>query len=466
MRISRILHLYSLILILLMFYKVLLGEYNLSSNNDIYLIIMISIIYSFFNLYYFKYNSLISFICYYNYFINFLTPFVYIIFFEESILKLLNKYQFFEYGFFKIFLSVAIFSFFANYIFSKITTKKSIIENVNRRINLNLIRWIFFFLIGNILFSSLQLFFYPQFYLFFNPQLHILLFIYIYMISDSKNKLKLYFISFLIIYVVYTIFSGSRSGIFNVLIYSILVLLYTRGDFILSFKRYFYVLFFLSLALLSYPIATIFRIINDSYFTSNFSFQLLFNSYLVTDNYFQFMFTSIVERISLLNYSFYLSNDLYDPFFFNQYLTFNEFLNSSINLTLPYDINSISIPSNTYLRALVDDSSYFNLKQDWSSYNAYIVDFNRLYSKNFSFIISIIAISIYSFICKLFNKKSIISHLIYVFLILNIFNFFVFFGYDYMIKQIVHSIFGILLLWIILSLSKKKKRKNKLLLKE
>jgi len=463
MRISRFLHLYSLALILLMIYKVLLGEYNLSSNNDIYLIIMISIIYSFFNLYYFKYNSLINFICYYNYYINFLTPFVYIIFFEESISKILNKYQFFEYGFFKIFLSVAIFSFFANYIFSKITTKKSLIENLNRSMNLNLIRWIFFFLIGNILFSSLQLFFYPQFYLFFNPQLHLLLFIYIYMISDSKNKLKLYFISFVIIYIAYTIISGSRSGLFNVLIYSLLVLLYIKGDFILSLKKYFYILFFLSLALLSFPIATIFRIINDSSVTSNFSFDLLFNSYLVVDNYFQFMFTSIVERLSLLNYSFYLSNDLYNPNFFKEYFTFNELLSSSMNLTFPSDFFPNSIPSNTYLRALVDDSSFFALKQDWSSYNAYIVDFNHLYNRNFSFIISIITISIYSFICKLFNRKSVIFHLIYVFLILNIFNFFVFFGYDYMLKHIVHSIFGILLLWMILSFSNLTSKKNKLL---
>ena len=244
MRISRFLHLYSLALILLMLYKVLAGEYNLSSNNDIYLIIMISIIYSLFNLYYFKYNSFINFICYYNYYINFLTPFVFIIFFEESIFNILNKYQFYEYGFFKIFLSLAMFSFFANYIFSKIKSQKNVIENLNRRMNLNLIRWIFFFLIGNVLFSSLQLFFYPQFYLFFNPQLHVLLFIYIYMVSDSKNKLKLYFISFVIIYILYTIFSGSRSGLFNVLIYSLLVLLYVKGDFILSLKNYFYIIFF------------------------------------------------------------------------------------------------------------------------------------------------------------------------------------------------------------------------------
>jgi len=443
-----------------MFYKVLAGEYNLSSNNDIYLVIIISIIYSLLNLYYFKNNSFINFICYYNYYINFLTPFVFIIYYEESSFKILNKYQFFEYGFFKIFLSVAMFSFLANYIFQNIKAKKYIIENLNRRINLNFIRWIFFFLIGNILFSTLQLFFYPQFYLFFNPQLHVHLFIYIYVVSDSKNKLKLYFISFVIIYVLYSVLSGSRSGLFNVLIYSLLVLLYVKGDFILSLKRYFYIFIFLIVALLTFPIATIFRIVNDNYGDLNFSFDLLFNSYSVDNNYFLFMATSIVERLSLLNYSFYLSNNLYDPLFFKQYFTFNELFNSSINLTLPYDINSNSIPSNTYLRALVDDSSFLNLKQDWSSYNAYIVDFNSLYNKKISFIISIITISIYSLICKLFDQKSVISHLIYVFLILNIFNFFVFFGYDYMFKQIVHSVFGILLLWIILSLSNSKNRKK------
>ena len=453
MRISRFLHLYSLTLILLMFYKVLAGEYNLSSNNDIYLIITISIIYSFFNLYFFKYNPFINFICYYNYYINFLTPFVFIIFFEESISKILNKYQFFEYGFFKIFLSVAMFSFFANYIFSKIKSQKNIIENLNKRINLNLIRWILFFIVGNILFSSLQLFFYPQFYLFFNPQLHLLLFIYIYMVSDSKNKLKPYFISFVIIYVIYTVISGQRSGLFNVLIYSLLVLLYVKGDFILSKKRYFYILIFLFIALITYPIATIFRIINDSTGGSDFSFDLLFNAFSVTDNYFTFMLSAIVERLSMLNYSFYLSHDLYNPLFFKEYFTFNEFFNSSINLIFPLDFNSNSIPSNTYLRNLVDDSSYFDLKQDWSSYNAHIVDFNHLYNSRFSFIISIFAISIYSLICKLFNRKSVIFHLIYVFLILNIFNFFIFFGYDYMFKYIVHNIFGIFLVWSILSLS-------------
>jgi hypothetical protein len=232
-----------------------------------------------------------------------------------------------------------------------------------------------------------------------------------------------------------------------------LVLLYVKGDFILSLKNYFYILFFLFVAFLTYPIATIFRIINDSSGASNFSFDLLFNSYSVANNYFLFMVTSVVERLSLLNYSFYLSNDLYNPLFFKQYFTFNELLNSSINLIFPSDFNPNSIPSNTYLRALVDDSSFYDLKQDWSSYNAHIVDLNSLYNKNFSFIISIITISIYSLICKLFNRKSVILHLIYVFLILNIFNFFVFFGYDYMFKQIVHSVFGILLLWIILSLS-------------
>ena len=461
MRISRFLHLYSFALILLMFYKVLAGEYNLSSNNDIFLIIMISIIYSFFNLYYFKYNSFINFICYYNYYINFLTPFVFIIFFPESIFKILGKYQFFEYGFFKIFLSVAMFSFFANYIFSKIKSQKNVIENLNRRMNLNLIRWIFFFLIANILFSSLQLFFYPHFFLFFNPQLHLLLFIYIYMVSDSKNKLKSYFISFLVIYVIYTVISGSRSGLYQVLIYSLLVLLYIKGDFVLSFKRYFSISIFLFIAIITYPIATILRIINDSG-VSDFSFDLLFNAFSVTDNYFIFILSPIVERLSMLNYSFYLSNDLYNPFFFKQYFTFNEFFNSSINLTFPLDYNSNSIPSNTYLRSLVDDSSYFDLKYEWSSYNAYIVDFNHLYNSSFSFIISIITISIYSLICKLFNRKSLLLHLIYVFLILNIFNFFVFFGYDYMVKHIVHNIFGILLVWSILSLSNFNNKKNKL----
>ena len=57
----------------------------------------------------------------------------------------------------------------------------------------------------------------------------------------------------------------------------------------------------------------------------------------------------------MLNYSFYLSHDLYNPLFFKEYFTFNEFFNSSINLIFPLDFNSNSIPSNTYLRNLVDD---------------------------------------------------------------------------------------------------------------
>lgn len=462
MRISRFLHLYSFALILLMFYKVLAGEYNLSSNNDIYLIIIISIIYSFFNLYYFKYNSFINFICYYNYYINFLTPFVFIIFFPEAIIKILGKYQFFEYGFFKIFLSVAMFSFFANYIFSKIKSQKNVIENLNRRMNLNFIMLIFFFLIANILFTSLQLSFYPYFYAFFNPQLHLLLFIYIYLVSDSKNRLKSYLISYLIIYLIFTIISGSRGGLFHVLVYSLLVLLYVKGDFILSFKRYFSILIFLGIALITYPIATIFRIINNSPYVSDFSFDLLFDTNYVTGNYFIFMFTAIVERLSMLQYSFILSHDLYNPFFFNQYFTFSEFFNSSINLIFPFDYNSNTIPSNSYIRSLVDDSSYFDLKYNWSSFNAHIVDFNHLYNSSFSFIISIITILIYSLICKLLNRKSELLHLIYIFLILNILNFFVFFGYDYMLKHIVHGIFGILLLWSIFSLSNFNNKKNKL----
>ena len=183
------------------------------------------------------------------------------------------------------------------------------------------------------------------------------------------------------------------------------------------------------------------------------SFDLLFDSYSITGNYFTFMLSAIVERLSMLKYSFCLSNDLYNPLFFKQYFTFSEFFNSSINLTFPLDYNSNSIPSNTYLRSLVDDSSYYDLKQDWSSYNAYIVDFNYLYNSSFSFIISIITILIYSLICKLLNRKSVLLHLMYVFLILNILNFFVFFGYDYMVKHIVHGVFGILLLWSIVSLS-------------
>ena len=452
MRISKFLHLYSLTLILLMFYKVLTGEYNLSSNNDIYLIIVISIIYSFFNLYQFKYNSLINFIGYYNYCVNFLTPFVFMILFEESIFKILPNYRYFEHGFFKVFLSVATFSFLANYIFSKIKARKGAIENLNERMNLNVIRWILFFIIGNVVFSSLKLFFYPQFYLFFNPQLHLILFIYIFMVSDIKSVLKPYFISFVIIYVLYTIVVGQRSGLFNVLIYSLLVLLYVKGDFVLSLKRYFQISIFLFIALISYPIATIFRISNDSIGGACFSFDLLFNAASVTDNYLIFMVTAIVERLSMLNYSFYLSNDMYDPLFFKQYFTFNEFFNSSLNLTLPFDYDSNSIPSNTYLRSLVDNSSHLKLKHDWSSYNAHIVTFNNLYSNRFYFIMSITAISLYSLFIKIFNKKSVVLHLITVLLIINIFNFFVFFGYDYMIKYIVHNVFGVLLLWSISSL--------------
>lgn len=459
MRISRFLHLYSFALILLMLYKVLAGEYTLSSNNDIYLIIIISIIYSFFNLYYFKYNSFINFICYYNYYINFLTPFVFIIFFEETIFKIVDKYQFLEYGFFKTFLSVALFSFFANYIFSKIKSKKNVTENLNRRVNLNFIKWIFFFLIANILFTSLKLPFYNYFFGFFNPQLHLLFFIYIYMVSDSKNNLKSYLIPYLIIYVTYTVITGSRGGLFHVLLYFLLVLLYVKGDFILSFKRYFSISIFLCISLLTYPIATIFRIINNS---SDFSFDILFDAYSVTNNYFIFMLSAIVERLSMLKYSFCLSNDLYNPLFFKQYFTFSEFFNSSINLTLPLDYNSNSIPSNSYLRSLLDDSSYLDLKNDWSSYNAYIVDFNHLYSSSFYFIISVITILVYSLICKLLNRKSVLLHLMYVFMILNILNFFVFFGYDYMIKHIVHGVVGIVLLWSSVSWSYASNEKNKL----
>ena len=184
----------------------------------------------------------------------------------------------------------------------------------------------------------------------------------------------------------------------------------------------------------------------DTGYYNSFSFNIIFSEYSIGSNYFEFLILQIVNRLKMIDYSYVIYNDLYNNLFFDQNLNFINFIKSFINITFPLNLFDEVLTSNTYLRSLNEDLSKSNLINDWSSYNSTFLDFNVLYFGIFgAIIISLMILYFYDFLIRIFNhRNTLFSNMIFVFLIIQLMSFFIFFGYDYFLKTLIHGFITIL----------------------
>ncbi len=420
--------------------------YTLSSQLDGWIVLSITILFTFLNKIFFKKNPLYGFLSFYLYVIIYFIPFLYASFFSEKVQLIIPKYQYLEFGFFSSFLAVFIFLFCSNFIIHKISLNTEIFKKQNLKIDQYVFLFFNLLLISNVVFTYFEVFFYPFFYLIFNPQTILIFVIYFYLISEEKNKIFIFFLSYILIYIINSIYFGSRSGIFNVLIYYFILSCLIYKDYFLKFKsilNYFALFLF---ALISFPVATIFRVMKDTGYYNSFSFNIIFSEYSIGSNYFEFLILQIVNRLKMIDYSYVIYNDLYNNLFFDQNLNFINFIKSFINITFPLNLFDEVLTSNTYLRSLNEDLSKSNLINDWSSYNSTFLDFNVLYFGIFgAIIISLMILYFYDFLIRIFNhRNTLFSNMIFVFLIIQLMSFFIFFGYDYFLKTLIHGFITIL----------------------
>ena len=230
--------------------------------------------------------------------------------------------------------------------------------------------------------------------------------------------------------------------------------LYKNGDFFIKPRivALIFIIFLFSVGTYSYATATrISRSINNDLTGDEIANYLSINANTV-----EFVSGLIVKRFSLIDYSYSISNSFYIKYLLNQNLNFLEFFKSTVNITFPATIFENTLTSNTYLRSLNEDLSKEELLNDWSSYNATFYDFNFLYFNYFSLIISFILFWVYLKYLRMINK--IFPSFFYFFTLQQISSFFVFFGYDYFIKSLVHGYLTLSVLALLLSLTSMNKR--------
>jgi hypothetical protein len=443
--------------IIFLFGGIFFTEYNqVITNSDLIITFFLTILFTITNYYISKRNVLICFLNFYTWNLCILIPFLYVIFFPDKLEYIIPKYMYLQYGFLFIFAKLYIFlagiSFLYLFTFKKPLITNSITESKALIINIFSI----VVLLLNFLFIRTQFIGYPYFYLIFNPQVILILLIHIFICSSKSNKIRVSFCIYIILYVLSVTLEGSRSGIFNVFFIFLLLELYKNGDFFMKFRSIVLSIFVLLFSVASYSYATATRISRSVNYDFN-SDEI--GKYLTIDSTsFEFILGQIVKRFSLIDYSYAISNSFYSKDFFNQNVNFLELFKSTINITFPANIFEKTLTSNTYLRSLNEDLSKGDLLYDWSSYNSTFYDFNFLYFNYFSILISF---SIFWFFLKSLSRiHNNFSSYFFSFTLIQISYFYVFFGYDYLIKNLLHGYLTVSFLTLLFSLNSLHKRPN------
>jgi len=435
--------------------KIIINGTEITSQNDLLLVFSFTLLFCVVNSYYFKVNAHIAFIFFFIYVLNFLIPFLFYLYFPDFISGMLPKYEYREYGFWKIFAYLDLFFIISYFIFKKSTQLNKSIYRYKNLLSKKLMIFSLLILFLNILTNYFNLS--AAISIFINPQIYLFFIILFYSISDKKKELNKYLNIFLFIYFISTIFGGSRGGMIVVVLYFIIINLYLHKDLTFNKKQLFVAFIIVIVGLVSYPIATIYRIIGDEGLNSNFDLSVFFNQDAI--NPVVFLLSKIIQRFSLLDYSFILNNDLYNQQFFIDNFTIRNLVESTLNITFPSSFSDVLV-SNNLLANLSFDSSYREIRNNWSSGNAFLLDFNRLYSYYFFVPLTVFVLYIYSYLIRIFNKNLLLYHIIRIFLILKILELFIFFGYDYFIRTFVHSLIPILILYFIFDLSKFLSKEN------
>ena len=447
MKFSKILNIvYIVLLIFLM--KIIINGTEITSQNDLLLVFSFTLLFCLINSYYFKINAHIAFIFFFIYIINFLIPFLFYLYFPEFVTGLLPKYEYREYGFWKTFAYLDLFIIISYFIFKKSTQLNKSIFRYKNLLSKKLIIFSLLILCLNILTNYFNLS--AAISIFINPRIYLFFIILFYSISDKKKELNKYLNIFLLTFILTTVIGGSRSGVITVSLYFIIINLYAYKDLTFTKKQLFVGFIIVIVGLVSYPIATIFRIIGDQGLNANFELSIFFNNDAI--NPVVFLLSKIIQRFSLLEYSFILNNDLYNQQFFIDNFTIRNLVQSTIDIILPSSFSDVLV-SNNLLANLSFDYSYSEIRNNWSSGNAFLLDFNRLYSYYFFVPLTVFVLYIYSCLIRIFNKNLLFYQLIRVFLIYNIFELFIFFGYDYLIRTLIHSLIPLFILYLIFNLS-------------
>ena len=212
------------------------------------------------------------------------------------------------------------------------------------------------------------------------------------MFSENKKSLSFSFLIFILIYVLYTIFAGSRSGLFNVVFFTLLISLIHQQDFYIKTRRLITFLFLGAFGMIMYPIATLFRMARDQGvpFREIESIWYKLTTSRAGKDILLDILDMIVARFCMLNYSFLIDNNLFNESLFNKYFTFSAMFKSAINSTFPLNMYPDVITTSTYLRVIHENVNISQLRADWSSYSSILLDYNTLYFGKFSLVITIV----------------------------------------------------------------------------
>ena len=421
---------------------------------DIIIVSICSLIIAYFNNTATENKAFASFIIFYFYTLSYLIPIIFFAYNPEYYTFWFGKYVYIEFSVSQIFLLITVIIAFIHLILRIIP----LISINNRKINFNILTqkssiFSIFFLILIILIN--QSFKISFFIIFFNIQA--LAFILMVGLLNQEIKEKKYVFIFFIILLISTIFGGSRGGILNVIFNFLVLLIFFKGNVFIQKKKILGVFYLLIVAVITYPIATFIRVAHDSGIDlSMISIDsVLTSSSFVGSNPIAFILSRIIDRIDLFKYSFIIFNNLYDQSFFAENLSVINIFKSSINLVFPGDYFDI-LASNNYFVNLVNDSSVYEIKGDWSSYNLSFFDYNFLRFGKYIGLLSIFFFFFFFFyfLNFIFKFKNLTAKIISVYLVSSLLKIFVFFGYDYFIRDVIHFSFAIIIYVFILRLIK------------
>lgn len=409
---------------------------------DIIIISICSLVIAYFNNLFSEKKVFLSFIFFYFYTICYLLPVIYFAYYPELLILNFEKYIYIPNSFANIFifttLSIVLTQLICIFIpFSSMKTRYISLQILTKN---NIIIGIVFLILNYIINQIASI---SVFIIFFN--VNAIAFIVIVGIANQKTidkNIKPYLFIFFTIIILMSIFGGIRSGITTILFNTILLLMFFKGNIFIEKKHLLYLMVIGILAIFSYPIATFFRVAKDlGVNTSSISLDSIieFNAANSVVNPFSYMFYRIIQRISLLEFSFVMSNNLYDPRFFTENLTFLNELKSTINLILPGTYFDV-LDSNNYLINLTNNKTVNEIRNDWSSYNISFFYFNILqFGKYLGFIFTFLFFFLYiSLLNFLLKKKKIILKMISIYLVISVITIFIFFGYDYFIRNAIH----------------------------
>lgn len=188
-----------------------------------------------------------------------------------------------------------------------------------------------------------------------------------------------------------------------------------------------------------------------------------FNSaFFLADNYFDSIVIALVQRLSLIDNLYQISNQLYNPAIYD-FISITQFVQSTLDLLLP----GTFFPGSYSLSALnmvwLYNYDLYMLDTDWASINVPLYATNYLYFGFFSgWVITFVVVFMYIFVVILcFRKfKQVWIFFLGIYLMFNFsLLFLTSYGYEYLLRQFMFG-FANIAIYGFLAISKLKIRGN------